>query len=88
VLDSCRWPLDERPSHDQITRAIMRPGDALLCRGDVLHGGGANRTDDQARRGLALSCCAGWMRPVDNHLLAVPPSRAAALPDDLLGLLV
>lgn len=87
ALDSCEWPLDRRPSQDQIARAIMRPGDALLFRGDVLHGGGANRTDTVARRGLALNYCAGWMRPVDNHFLTVPPSRAVDLPDELLGLL-
>jgi ectoine hydroxylase-related dioxygenase (phytanoyl-CoA dioxygenase family) len=87
VLDTCRWPLDHRPESSQIQRAVMAPGDALLFRGDVLHGGGSNRTADQFRRGLALSYCAGWLRPVDNNLLAVPPAMAVDLPDELLGLL-
>ncbi|SDE15914.1 phytanoyl-CoA dioxygenase family protein [Streptomyces prasinopilosus] len=87
VPGSCRWPLGERPRFDQIGRAVMEPGDALFFRGDVLHGGGANKTQDQARRGLALSYCAGWLRPVDNNMLAVPPKKAAALGDELLALL-
>lgn len=87
VLDTCRRPLEERPRPSRIARAVMAPGDALLFRGDVLHGGGANRTEDQYRRGLALSYCAGWLRPVDNSLLAVPPRMAAELSDELLALL-
>ncbi|HXV91944.1 MAG TPA: phytanoyl-CoA dioxygenase family protein [Pseudonocardia sp.] len=87
VLDTCLDPLDERPAPGRIRRAVMSPGDALLFRGDVLHGGGANRTDDRYRRGIALSYCAGWLRPVDNSMLAVPPRTAAELPDELLALL-
>ncbi|WP_344628713.1 phytanoyl-CoA dioxygenase family protein [Streptomyces glaucosporus] len=87
VPGSCRWPLDRRPRGEQIARAVMDPGDALIFRGDVLHGGGANKTRDQARRGLALSYCAGWLRPVDNNMLAVPPRMAADLDDELLALL-
>ncbi|MEU6799804.1 phytanoyl-CoA dioxygenase family protein [Streptomyces neyagawaensis] len=87
VPGSCHWPLDQSPRGDQIGRAVMEPGDALLFRGDVLHGGGANRTTDRSRRGIALSYCAGWLRPVDNNMLAVPPSMAAECSDELLGLL-
>ncbi|MFI6013456.1 phytanoyl-CoA dioxygenase family protein [Streptomyces sp. NPDC051243] len=87
VPGSCHWPLEQSPRPDQIGRAVMEPGDAMLFRGDVLHGGGANKTTDRSRRGIALSYCAGWLRPVDNSMLAVPPSMAKDLPDDLLGLL-
>jgi ectoine hydroxylase-related dioxygenase (phytanoyl-CoA dioxygenase family) len=65
----------------------MEPGDILLFRGDVLHGGGANRATDGARRGLTLSYCAGWLRPVDNCQLGLAPEKAAQMSDELLGLL-
>nr|BBK08010.1 phytanoyl-CoA dioxygenase [Streptomyces sp. TP-A0584] len=87
VPGSHDWPLERRPHPSRILRAVMEPGDVLFFRGDVLHGGGANRTADQARRGVTLSYCAGWLRPVDNIMLAVPPHKAAELPDELLALL-
>lgn len=87
VPGSCRWPLDRRPRGAQIAQAVMEPGDILLFRGDVLHGGGANRATDEARRGLTLSYCAGWLRPVDNCQLGLAPEKAARMSDELLGLL-
>lgn len=87
VPGSHPWPPDRRPRPHQIARAVMEPGDVLLFRGDVLHGGGPNSTRDTSRRGVTLSYCAGWLRPVDNAMLSVPPSRAAGLSDELLGLL-
>src|ERR1700761_2406536 len=35
--------------------AEMHPGDALLITGKTVHGGGANRTRDEKRRGLAFT---------------------------------
>ncbi|AQT74967.1 MULTISPECIES: phytanoyl-CoA dioxygenase family protein [Streptomyces] len=87
VPDSHDWPLEQRPHPSLIRRAVMEPGDVLFFRGDLLHGGGANRTADQHRRGVTLSYCAGWLRPVDNIMLAIPPARAAGLSDRLLSLL-
>lgn len=87
VPDSCQWPLERRPRGPEIAQAVMAPGDILLFRGDVLHGGGANKTAEQARRGLTLSYCAGWLRPVDNCLLGVSAAQADGLSDELLALL-
>ncbi|MBW5480389.1 phytanoyl-CoA dioxygenase family protein [Streptomyces bambusae] len=87
VPDSYDWPLERRPHPSQIRRAVMEPGDVLFFRGDLLHGGGANRTASQDRRGVTLSYCAGWLRPVDNIMLAIPPARAASLSDELLSML-
>lgn len=84
---SHRWEPGRYPTPDETTKAIMRPGDAFLFRGDVVHHGGANTTS-QARRGLSVSYCAGWLRPVENSMLNVPPEPARALPrkmQDLLG---
>lgn len=83
---SHRWDRSRRMSDDEVARAELGVGDALLFRGDVLHGGGANDTDTP-RRGLSISYCAGWLRTVENHQLNVPPVVAASLPDTVQELL-
>ena len=66
----------------------MPAGSALIYLGSLWHGGGANRTDEAAaRRGVALR--RRWLRPVENHVLVVPPAVARDLPErlqELLGL--
>jgi ectoine hydroxylase-related dioxygenase (phytanoyl-CoA dioxygenase family) len=64
----------------------MPPGTALLYTGSVWHGGGANRTG-RDRLGVVLHYAVSWLRPVENHVLAVPPSLAASLPERLQELL-
>jgi ectoine hydroxylase-related dioxygenase (phytanoyl-CoA dioxygenase family) len=82
------WAGGHHPAPEELLPAELEPGDALLFRGDIIHGGGANQTGDQHRRGLSLSYCAGWLRPVENSQLNVPPDLASQLPakvQDLLG---
>jgi len=67
--------------------AEMPGGSAMLYLGSVWHGGGANRTD-RARLGVAIEYVAGWLRPQETQLLAVPPEVARTLPvrlQELLG---
>ncbi len=65
----------------ELARAVMRAGDAILFRGDLVHGGGANTTDAR-RRAVSLSYCVGWLRTVENHaanlgLDTIDPGAAA-----------
>lgn len=86
VPGSHRW-VDERPGPGTPTVAIDLPaGAALVYLGSVWHGGGANHTD-RARLGVVLHYAAAWLRPVESHLLAVPPDAAAPLPPRLQELL-
>ncbi len=88
AIGSHAWERARQAGPSELSRATMRSGDALLFRGDVLHGGGANGTADRRRRGISLSYCVGWLRPVENSWLNVPPSVAATLPrraQELLG---
>ena len=64
----------------------MEAGDALLFRGDVIHGGGANTTESH-RRAVSVSYCAGWLRPVENSFLNVSRERAKILPTRVQKLL-
>jgi hypothetical protein len=86
VPGSHRW-VDARPEPATPTVAVeMSAGSALVYLGSVWHGGGANRTD-KPRLGVVLHYAAGWLRPVESHLLAVPPDIARSLPERLQELL-
>jgi ectoine hydroxylase-related dioxygenase (phytanoyl-CoA dioxygenase family) len=87
VPGSHRWT-DERPGPDTETITIEIPaGTALIYPGSIWHGGGANGSD-RARLGVVLHYAVAWLRPVENHVLVVPPAAAAGLPvrlQELLG---
>jgi ectoine hydroxylase-related dioxygenase (phytanoyl-CoA dioxygenase family) len=86
VPGSHRW-VDRIPGADTETRAIEMPaGSALLYLGSLWHGGGANTTS-HVRLGVVLHYAVAWLRPVENHVLAVPPAVAASLPERLQELL-
>jgi ectoine hydroxylase-related dioxygenase (phytanoyl-CoA dioxygenase family) len=86
VPGSHRW-VDRIPTPETPTRAIEMPaGSALLYLGSLWHGGGANTTSD-VRLGVVLHYAAGWLRPVENHVLAVPPDVVRGLPERLQELL-
>jgi ectoine hydroxylase-related dioxygenase (phytanoyl-CoA dioxygenase family) len=86
VPGSHRWT-DERPGPDtEVVTAEVAAGTALMYLGSVWHGGGANHTDD-VRLGVVLHYASAWLRPVENHVLAVPPDAARALAPRLQELL-
>lgn len=58
--------------------AELGPGDALIYSGMVLHGGGANVTDDQWRRAMHVSFVAGWLTPEEAHPLDFALGELAA----------
>ncbi|HVA03684.1 MAG TPA: phytanoyl-CoA dioxygenase family protein [Acidimicrobiales bacterium] len=85
IPGSHRWL--EPPDPDAPTMpAVMPAGSVLFYLGSVWHGGGANITD-QARLGVILEYVASWLRPQENHFLAVPRAVAAQLPETLQELL-
>lgn len=71
VPGSHRW-LERRPAAEEATVVpALRAGSALFFLGSLWHGGGANRTEYD-RLGVILHYSAAWLRPVENHVLAVP----------------
>jgi ectoine hydroxylase-related dioxygenase (phytanoyl-CoA dioxygenase family) len=86
VPGSHRWA-KEFPGPDAPKITIEMPaGSALLYSGNLWHGGGANHTD-QPRLGVVLHYAASWLRPVENHVLAVPQAVVRELPPRLQELL-
>jgi hypothetical protein len=54
--------------------------------GDLWHGGGANKTE-RPRLGVILEYVVAWLRPQENHCLAVPRRVAPELSEPLQDLL-
>jgi ectoine hydroxylase-related dioxygenase (phytanoyl-CoA dioxygenase family) len=86
IPGSHRWA-NEFPGPDAPRITIEMPaGSLLLYSGNLWHGGGANHTD-QPRLGVVLHYSASWLRPVENHVLAVPQAVVRTLPERLQELL-
>jgi ectoine hydroxylase-related dioxygenase (phytanoyl-CoA dioxygenase family) len=87
VPGSHRWEPGRVPTaEDPILTATMPPGSVMFYLGSLWHGGGANRTD-RPRLGVILEYAAAWLRPQENHCLAVPRSIVRQLPERLQELL-
>ncbi len=88
VPGSHLWDPDRQPTAGEITYAEMPAGSALIYLGSTLHGGGANTTSDQRRRGMFLGFVVGWLRTEENMFLTVPLDAAKTMPvrvQELLG---
>src|SRR5260221_9330180 len=86
VPGSHRWA-KELPGPDSEKITIEMPaGSLLIYSGNLWHGGGANHTDEP-RLGVVLHYSASWLRPVENHVLAVPRAVVRTLPERLQELL-
>lgn len=84
LWDGAIDPRDIDPS--LITKATMRKGSMMFYRGNLFHGGGANTTD-KPRFGVIIEYVAGWLRPQENHVLAVPQDTVRKLSPRLQELL-
>ena len=61
----------EYGKHYESACAEMQAGSILIWHGSLWHGGGANSTE-QARTGIAMNYCAGWVRQQENQQLGIP----------------
>ena len=65
----------------------MSPGSVLCYNGTVLHGGGANATEDETRVGVFLHYTLNWLRQEENQYLSCPPEHAEHLSQELRALI-
>ena len=72
VPGSHRWPREREANAEEIARAEMKAGSALVYLGSAIHGGGANITTHEQRRGMFLGYVVGWLRTEENLFLTVP----------------
>ena len=83
---SHQWASDRVPASADVVATEMPAGSVLIYLGNVIHGGGSNRSD-KARTGVALHYSLGWLRQEENQYLAVTQEQARTLPDDLQELM-
>ncbi len=88
VPGSHLWPdRNRQPKPEECAVAEMEPGSSALYLGSTMHGAGANATQSKWRRGMHLSYCLGWLRPVDNTYLTAPVSLVRTLPREQQAML-
>ena len=80
VPGSHLWPAEREPEPAEILQAEMPAGSALLYLGSTIHGGGANRTMAEARRGMFVGYVVGWLRTEENMFLTVPLEQVRGFP--------
>ena len=88
VPGSHLWQPDRKAEPHEIEQAEMAAGSALLYLGSAIHGGGANTTADQWRRGMFFGFVVGWLRTEENMFLTVPFEMVREMPtrvQELLG---
>lgn len=88
VPGSHRWEPDRKPEPHEITQAVMKAGSAVYYLGKTLHGGGANTTQNESRRGMFYGYVVGWLRTGENMFLTVPIDKVRHMPTrvhELLG---
>ena len=78
VPGSHKWPGDRTATSDEIVEAEMPAGSVLYWLGGLLHGAGANTSQDW-RYGVILTYSAGWVRQEENQYLDVTAERLAEL---------
>ncbi|KAL4815068.1 PhyH-domain-containing protein [Aspergillus spinulosporus] len=69
IPGSHRWTREEvsRVRPENTVSAVMRPGDAVLYLGSVLHGAGENRSME-SRRGLSVTMHPAHFTPMEAHV--------------------
>ncbi|MFF9344992.1 phytanoyl-CoA dioxygenase family protein [Streptomyces sp. NPDC014773] len=70
---------EDRGTPEQTIPAVMDAGDVLLISGKTAHGGGANRTGDEYRRGLAFTFNAGFLTGEEAYPFLVDRELARTL---------
>jgi ectoine hydroxylase-related dioxygenase (phytanoyl-CoA dioxygenase family) len=87
AIGSHLWPPGRVPdASTEMLTAVMPAGSVMFYLGNLWHGGGANRTE-RPRLGVILEYVVGWLRPQENHCLAVPRELVCTLPERLQELL-
>jgi len=87
IPGSHRWPKDRVPTEAECVAAEMPAGSALIYLGSSIHGGGANRSEREWRRGMHMSYVLGGLRTEENNNLGTPPEVARTFPREAQELL-
>ena len=87
VPGSHLWDATREPQEHEIVRAEMKAGSLLIYSGTVIHGGGANTTEQDHRLGVLIHYTLDWLRQEENQYLSCPPEIAKTLDPELQRLI-
>ena len=73
------WPSGRRPEDHEMVPVVMPAGSAVVYSGRLWHGAGENRSGEP-RRALICEHLLPWLRPADNHTLALGVAGLRRLP--------
>jgi ectoine hydroxylase-related dioxygenase (phytanoyl-CoA dioxygenase family) len=82
VPGSHKWAADRQAEKHEIVSAEMPAGSVLFWMGGLLHGAGANVSQDW-RYGVILTYSLGWVRQEENQYLDIPAERLAQLTPEI-----
>ena len=86
VPGSHLWEDGRQPKAHEIAAVEMPAGSVLLYTGNVIHGGGANRSSG-ARFGVAIHYVLGWLRQEETQSMTLTRDETLALPDNIKRLI-
>lgn len=82
IPGSHQWPdFEDRGTPEQTIPATMKAGDALFISGKTVHGGGANVTADQYRRGVSFAFNPGFLVGEEAYPFLVDRDVVRTLPE-------
>ncbi len=74
VPGSHKWDRNRDPLEKEICFAEMKKGSVFIYTGSVIHGGGANNSEEN-RLGVFLHYAPTWLRQEENQYLSCPPTH-------------
>lgn len=86
IPGSHRWDWSREARPEEACSAEMARGSVLVYSGSVIHGGGAN-VSEEARAGINITYSLGWLRQEENQYLSAPPELARDFEPELQELL-
>jgi ectoine hydroxylase-related dioxygenase (phytanoyl-CoA dioxygenase family) len=86
ILGSHRWGPERTPRDEDAVPVLMPAGSVVVFAGNLVHRGGANRSD-RTRLAITPQYCAPFLRQIENMTLAVPPDVAGRYDDRIRALL-
>jgi ectoine hydroxylase-related dioxygenase (phytanoyl-CoA dioxygenase family) len=88
VPGSHKWPdFNEKTQADKAVPVVAPAGSLMCFEGRLIHGTGANVTENELRHGILAFYCLAWCRPQENVFLSLNPDVLAGASPRLLELL-
>ena len=87
IPGSHRWGEERTPQpEDETVAAVMPAGSCILFLGNLWHGAGENRTDED-RLAITAQYCEPWLRAQENYFLSVSRETAASVSENIRRML-